>query len=125
LARTITNQLRCLVDEFVGHQKTAEYKKLFIKNTIRFIDKPVTSQLYTALLLLETLGIPGSKSFYPQWSSHSEESLSEEKLAEVVKKLNILFNGKYKFEQLSFNKSAFTSLRNNGLIGEGEYLCFV
>jgi len=125
LARTITNQLRCLVDEFVGHQKTAEYKKLFIKNTIRFIDKPVTSQLYTTLLLLETLGKPGSNSFYPQWSSHSEESLSEEKLAEVVKKLNTLFNGKYTFEQLSFNKSAFTSLRNNGLIGEGEYLCFV
>ena len=98
---------------------------MFIKNTIRFIDKPVTSQLYTALLLLETLGIPGSKSFYPQWSSHSEESLSEGKMAEVVKKLNILFNGKLKFEQLSFNKSAFTSLRNNGLIGEGEYLCFV
>ena len=125
LARTITNQLRNLVDEFVGHQKTVEYKKLFIKNTIRFIDRPVTSQLYMALLLLDTLGKPGSNSFYPQWSSHSEESLSEEKLAEVVKKLNILFNGKYKFEQLSFNKSAFTSLRNNGLIGEGEYLCFV
>ena len=125
LARTTTNQLRDLIDEFVGHQKTAEYKKLFIKNTIRFIDKPVTSQLYMALLLLETLGKSGSNSFYPQWSSHSEESLSEGKMAEVVKKLNILFNGKLKFEQLSFNKSAFTSLRNNGLIGEGEYLCFV
>jgi hypothetical protein len=117
--------LRGLVDEFVGHQKTAEYKKLFIKNTIRFIDKPVTSQLYMTLLLLDTLGKSGSNSFYPQWSSHSEESLSEEKLAEVVKKLNLLFDGKYKFEQLSFYKSALTSLRNNGLIGEGDYLCFV
>lgn len=123
LIRTIINQLKDVVDEYVEHQKTAEYKKLFIKKTIRYIDKPVTSQIYMSILLIEALEKPSSNSFYPQWNSHQEkETLSEEELTEVVNKLNILFDGKYKFEKLSLNNSTLTFLRNNGLIGEGHYL---
>ena len=122
LKKSISNQLRDIVDEYVSNQKVTEYKKLFQKKTIRFLDKPVTSQLYITLLLLDAMNQIPSDSIYSQWHLLTEETISDEKMTEVINKLNILYDGKYTFSNLSSNKSVFTSLKNNGLISEGQYL---
>jgi len=122
LKKSISNQLRDIVDEYVSNQKVTEYKKFFQKKTIRFLDKPVTSQLYITLLLLDAMNQIPSDSIYSQWHLLTEETISDEKMTEVINKLNILYDGKYTFSNLSSNKSVFTSLKNNGLISEGQYL---
>ena len=105
-----------------GKMNISLHKKFFQKKTIRFLDKPVTPQLYITLLLLDAMIQDPSESIFSQWHSLTEETISDEKMTEVVNRLNKLYNGKYTFCNLSLNKSVFASLKNNGLISEGQYL---
>lgn len=115
-------QLKVIIEKFGSSQKTREYKKFFLKTEIKYIDKPVTYQLYYALLLLDSLQNKDVDSAYGKVQTSLEQSVPESIIGYVLPKLNEFFKGRYTFDMLSSNKSAYATLREKNLIEDGVYL---
>lgn len=118
----VIKQLKVVIENFGSSQKTGEYKKFFLKTEIKYIDKPVTYQLYYALLLLDSLQNKDVDSAYGKVQTSLEQSVPESIIGYVLPKLNEFFKGRYTFDMLSSNKSAYATLREKNLIEDGVYL---
>lgn len=118
----VIKQLKVVIEKFGSSQKTREYKKFFLKTEIKYIDKPVTYQLYYALLLLDSLQNKDVDSAYGKVQTSLEQSVPESIIGYVLPKLNEFFKGRYTFDMLSSNKSAYATLREKNLIEDGVYL---
>lgn len=118
----VIKQLKVVIERFGSSQKTGEYKKFFLKTEIKYIDKPVTYQLYYALLLLDSLQNKDVDSAYGKVQTSLEQSVPESIIGYVLPKLNEFFKGRYTFDMLSSNKSAYATLREKNLIEDGVYL---
>lgn len=118
----VIKQLKVVIERFGSSQKTGEYKKFFLKTEIKYIDKPVTYQLYYALLLLDSLQNKDADSAYGKVQTSLEQSVPESIIGYVLPKLNEFFKGRYTFDMLSSNKSAYATLREKNLIEDGVYL---
>ena len=118
----VIKQLKVVIEKFGSSQKTGEYKKFFLKTEIKYIDKPVTYQLYYALLLLDSLQNKDADSAYGKVQTSLEQSVPESIIGYVLPKLNEFFKGRYTFDMLSSNKSAYATLREKNLIEDGVYL---
>lgn len=118
----VIKQLKVVIEKFGSSQKTREYKKFFLKTEIKYIDKPVTYQLYYALLLLDSLQNKDADSAYGKVQTSLEQSVPESIIGYVLPKLNEFFKGRYTFDMLSSNKSAYATLREKNLIEDGVYL---
>ena len=118
----VIKQLKVVIEKFGSSQKTGEYKKFFLKTEIKYIDRPVTYQLYYALLLLDSLQNKDADSAYGKVQTSLEQSVPESIIGYVLPKLNEFFKGRYTFDLLSSNKSAYATLREKNLMEEGVYL---
>ena len=118
----VIKQLKVVIEKFGSSQKTGEYKKFFLKTEIKYIDKPVTYQLYYALLLLDSLQNKDADSAYGKVQTSLEQSVPESIIGYVLPKLNEFFKRRYTFDMLSSNKSAYATLREKNLIEDGVYL---
>lgn len=118
----VIKQLKVVIEKFGSSQRTGEYKKFFLKTEIKYIDKPVTYQLYYALLLLDSLQNKDADSAYGKVQTSLEQSVPESIIGYVLPKLNEFFKGRYTFDMLSSNKSAYATLREKNLIEDGVYL---
>lgn len=118
----VIKQLKVVIEKFGSSQKTGEYKKFFLKTEIKYIDRPVTYQLYYALLLLDSLQNKDADSAYGKVQTSLEQSVPESIMGNVLPKLNEFFKGRYTFDLLSSNKSAYATLREKNLMEEGVYL---
>ena len=118
----VIKQLKAVIEKFGSSQRTGEYKKFFIKTEIKYIDRPVTYQLYYALLLLDSLQNKDADSAYGKIQTPMEQTVPESTMGYVLPKLNEFFKGRYTFDLLSSNKSAYATLREKNLIEDGVYL---
>ena len=118
----VIKQLKVVIEKFGSSQKTGEYKKFFLKTEIKYIDKPVTYQLYYALLLLDSLQNKDTDSAYGKIQTPMEQTVPESTMGYALPKLNEFFKGRYAFDLLSSNKSAYATLREKNLIEDGVYL---
>ena len=122
LKTQVIKQLKVVIEKFGSSQKTGEYKKFFLKTEIKYIDKPVTYQLYYALLLLDSLQNKDTDSAYGKIQTPMEQTVPESTMGYALPKLNEFFKGRYAFDLLSSNKSAYATLREKNLIEDGVYL---
>ena len=118
----VIKQLKAVIEKFGSSQRTGEYRKFFIKTEIKYIDRPVTYQLYYALLLLDSLQNKDADSAYGKIQTPMEQTVPESTMGYVLPKLNEFFKGRYAFDLLSSNKSAYATLREKNLIEDGVYL---
>lgn len=118
----VIKQLKAVIEKFGSSQRTGEYKKFFIKTEIKYIDRPVTYQLYYALLLLDSLQNKDADSAYGKIQTPMEQTVPESTMGYVLPKLNEFFKGRYTFDLLSSNKSAYATLREKNLTEDGVYL---
>ena len=73
-------------------------------------------------MLLDSLQNKDADSAYGKVQTSLEQSVPESIIGYVLPKLNEFFKGRYTFDMLSSNKSAYATLREKNLIEDGVYL---
>ena len=122
LKAVIVKQLKDVIIKYADCIKSVEYRKLFSKDSIQYINIPLSSQVYFAVKALDALENPDKARDLNLSSSLFKGTISENMARDILIKLNGMFRGKYVFDLLNTNKNAFSYLSKNNLITEGVYL---
>ena len=115
-------RLKMIINKYVNHLKSVEYKSFLTKKTIQYIDRPFPSELYYALLYWESLEKSVAIDFYGKWLVFHDDVVPEKLVSSVLPILNSLFKGEKTFELMSSNSKAYSFLRQKELVGNGVYL---